>query len=377
LILPVRQQISFTDFRGALRFALQSLQGEPTAGRSLRILFLLTDAEPWPATGALNPEGKDRYFGDDKEAHPGNLAAFKRSLSESAIDLYVVALDDRPDDALHWSSLLPSGHYLSNRTHGDLDDAIRRILLGLLDPSCGQPTVAETAPPDIRTDLPDAAPQPSTAFAASGLRRPWYEITIALAGILFGTAISRAFSNRAINIANRVPPPTTEHEVTQEDADVEELRRRGRKVAPTDPGKAKEFFERALEKTEQFAQEGQELAAVQIPAIFREILTTIYREDLLAQREYIYQQAGIKSSRERARGLAPVLVERWSVTPELMMEEFFALQHHARVDEILQALAEFEPPGDWPPERLTLINVLRGLATAADDLQKIAEFYNG
>jgi hypothetical protein len=378
LVLPVQQQISYTDFRVALSFALGSLQSKPEEGHSRRILFLLTDSEPWPPTSTLSPEEKNRYFGDEKDSQPGSLPALLRDLSKADIDFYVIALDDHNQDALNWRRLLPSNHYLSNRSHTNLDDAIRRLLLGFLDPSCGQPAVVEAAQPDIGTNLPDASPQSSAASASSGLRRPWYEIIIALVGILLGAMLSRVFPYRRIDIAQgSAPSPITESGEPQEPDDVEGLRRRGRKMVSIDPGRAKEFFEQAIEQSEKIAQEGENFAAVQIPAIFREILTTVYREDLLAQREYIYQQAGIKSSAKRARGLAPVLVERWSVNPELLMEEFFALQHHARGDESLQALSEFEPPGDWAPERLALISMIRSLATAADDLQRIAEFYNG
>jgi hypothetical protein len=378
LVLPARQQISFTDFRTALRFGLETLRQEPRATRSLRILFLLTDAEPWPASGILDSEGKVRYFGVTKAGSPASLAALTRDLDVAEIDFYVIALNDRPADELHWLSLLPTGHYLSNRVHRDLDDAIRLILLRLLGTECGQSTLAGTGPLGIREVYSAAQRRPHIALpelSPSRLGRPWYEITIALAGMLFGLMLPRIVPHSIVT--QSAPLSTTEIESPPENDDVEELRRRGRTVAPTDPEKARELFERALEKTEQIAQEGEELAAAQIPAIFREILTTVFRENLLAQRRYIYQQAEIKSSRQRAKGLAPVLVERWSLHSKLMIEEFFALQHHARGDEILQALSEFEPPSDWTSERLTLTRIIRDLATTAVDLRTLAEFYHG
>ena len=380
LILPPRQQISYTDFRIAISFALESLQRGSPGPQSQRLVFILTDSEPWPAKGPLDVESKNRYFGNAQEVHPDSLASSVTSLRESAADLFVIALDDKQADARHWMDLLPKDHYVSNRSNQDLDAAIRQILLGLVGSSCGKTVLSGTATP------PQKAPTGGQSTSHSGSTRaplifpsPWYEIVLASAGALLGAVASRALSRRPqpTDAAKGTPPISIEDEEDQEPVDVEELRRRGRKIASTDLNKAKEFFERALEKTERTAQEGEEFASVQIPAIFREILTTIFKDDLHAQREYIYQQASLKSSRQRAQGLAPVLVERWSINSELMLEEFFALQHHPRGVECLQALAEFEPSEDWSPERLALVRLIRDIATAEDDLQRTAEFYNG
>ena len=341
-------------------------------------MFIFTDSEPWPATGPLDPESKNHYFGNAQAAHPDSLARPIRTLRESDAALFVIALDDKQVDARHWMDLLPADHYLSNRSNEDLDAAIRRILLGLVDPSCSQMVLRETAKQLIQIPTGD---QPTSHSGGTTdpliLPRPWYEIVIAFAGTLLGAVVSRFLSRRPqpTDAANMAPPLSVEEE-DQEPDDVEGLRRRGRKLAPVDPYKAKEFFERAIEKSEQIAQEGEEFAAVQIPAIFREILTTVFKKDLHAQRKYIYQQAKKGSSKERARGLAPVFVERWAANPELMMEEFFTLQQQFRANEVLQAFGEFEPPETLAFASLELSSFIRDFATITADIQNIAEIHN-
>ena len=129
------EQISFTDFRPPLDFALRELRPRSFGTDNQMLVIIFTDGNPELSEQKVSPQDKSRYFSGQPIA--GDSSSFKmnllaRELQESGVALFVVAVGDASNDAQYWRQLIPFQHYRSIKTTTNLADVYHQFLTELV-----------------------------------------------------------------------------------------------------------------------------------------------------------------------------------------------------------------------------------------------------
>lgn len=355
--LPPLERLSFTDFRPPLEFALN--QFPETSATDIRLVFLVTDAQAELKNNLeWNESQKRKYMLGDAGGTKGSVRHSLAKLQERRVQIVLLAVGDNGDASL-WNQVLPAGNYVAWDSFGTTFNAARRILLESTQTLRYAPVLSEDEigpPPPLPSS--NNTPPPLADPADPEVPAPFHAGTfvVLITVIILLLAMLRHLQHTTP--AGQMAPPT-------EQVEVESLRQKALTFAGKhQTSEATAFFEKALDKAVALAREAQELSSRQISTLYRDILGSIHPGDTAGQREYLLEQLARDASPERARGVGPILLERWSTDKSLIASELFQFLNQPRTGELLQGFLEAEMPHGQELTDASLLKHVKKLARA-------------
>ncbi len=342
-LLPY-EQIPFTNFGHALRFAERELAGATPTGRR-RAVVVITDGEPWPDRdwrASLDPA---EYFDDPKRPDP--IRGVVQRIASSGGSVYLLTFRDRRSDAALWRGLVGARNYRSISSADAVGPETRKLtedLLGDSETLSPVSTVQEASP------LPISLPHgPTRSGAPASIRLGAATLAAILAALLL-----------AFLAAN--PEWMWRRWRKPDDPLSQELELAKQAIAQEDPKTAQEKVATALQLFDREEEQRKIENAAKLEDIY-EIAFAAYQNDPEGGRRFIIDQLGETSTDEKAKALARPLVNKWSREPSAFLEEAILVQAQPRGYLTLRAAQELAGDSDNSPARTLLLAVCRSLAT--------------
>jgi hypothetical protein len=367
--LPKREVIPYTDFRPALTFALKQLQREEINNQddehTQRLVLLITDSEPWlPNAHRMSERDKTMYFSEFADPANPTLRPVSESIAEIQRlggEVVVIAVGDHELDAKLWRAYLPSNNYISSR---EFPDPLRRSR-GLFQEFIDRAPQLSVTPPTLTTNTtppvhPEKLPRTTSENNASG-RRVAILATIAALVLAAIMALQLRQLRRKEEKESLLDPKLAEaRALAQDDSTKKEAKE-----------KYTTLLDEEVEINQRARHHAETVSRVQFSRIIGEMMTQLCQE-VDEERSLMTELLNKDNLPGFADGFAHFLLHRWTRDPSILLTEFDLLRTQSGGTRVLASLIPPEfalDSGAKPP----FLPMLRGLAQAAIDLEKVAE----
>ena len=266
--------------------------------------------------------------------------------------MIVLAVGDNHPDAELWKPLIPERYYVSRADYGDPADQVPSILVGTLAPAPPVSTRNERGPLK-RNGGSDLVAMKSSKPQSKN----WAKFSLALVCISLGVCI--------LLIARNWESLRPKYEAWA-------MRRRAVLLARRKKQeRAEALIDKVLERADKKVVSNRQFANREFSLTYDVALNRIFGGDLEKQQAFICKQLDEEVPRERAEGLAPIVLDRWFDANELLISEFFMFSVMPHGDAFMNGLRSFIP-NNWSQERTRFAESVTKLASATVRLKEVA-----
>ena len=349
--LPKRETIPYTDFRAAFARALEI--SRQSAEHSRMLVVLVTDAEPWITRSRMTKKQKEEYFQKSRSFGSVRDISVEGALRDIQKDkgvVVVVAIGDLADDARLWRRYIPQRHYISTRETPDPLGEVRSILSGLVYEGPTIRTPEEAVVEDQNQAQAVVIPSSPWLWAAGGAVSAFILAALLLVVLKSRSGAAGAPQDlRAIDEQAETSGQPQQLRVLEEQARslTEEAGILSQSKREDVRARGLDLYKEAMAKGEVVCKEGREIGediqscGIRLISEAASGIFANYCKTPEEARNLIVEMLE-DGTKERARGIAPALIERWKIAPEFLLDEFDLFRMKPLGKSLLDGLAELD-----------------------------------